>query len=73
MTLSTGDGGLTIDVRPYEYADAAGTLALFLAAITETASADYSAEQIQAWAAPQDHLRQPAGHHRERSVGHLDD
>ena len=52
MTSTTRDGS-TIDVRPYEHADAAATLALFLAAITETASADYSAEQIQAWADPE--------------------
>lgn len=38
-------------VRPYRTADAAPTLALFLAAITETASADYTPEQVEAWAA----------------------
>jgi putative acetyltransferase len=54
MTSSTGDGGATIDVRPYTHGDAADTLAVFLAAVTQTASADYTAEQIQAWAAPQD-------------------
>jgi putative acetyltransferase len=53
MTSTTRDDS-TIDVRPYNREDAASTLALFLAAITETASVDYSAEQIEAWAAPQD-------------------
>ena len=33
-------------------ADAAGTLAVFLAAITQVASTDYSREQIAAWARP---------------------
>ncbi|WP_437385347.1 GNAT family N-acetyltransferase [Plantibacter flavus] len=43
-----------IALRPYTEADAAGTLAIFLAAITETASADYSTEQVEAWAAPRE-------------------
>ena len=42
----------SVDVRPYEHGDADGTLAVFLAAVTETASADYTADQIQAWADP---------------------
>lgn len=42
-----------VEVRPYEKRDAADTLALFLAAVTETASADYTPEQIQAWADPE--------------------
>lgn len=41
-----------IDIRAYRDSDAAGTLAIFLAAITETASADYTGEQIEAWADP---------------------
>lgn len=41
-----------IHIRPYQDADAAATLAVFLAAITDTASADYTAEQIDAWANP---------------------
>ncbi len=45
----TGDA---VEVRPYENQDAADTLQVFLAAVTETASADYTAQQIQAWAAP---------------------
>ncbi|MCS5717653.1 hypothetical protein N1027_05825 [Herbiconiux sp. CPCC 205763] len=43
---------LSVEVRPYEHGDATGTLAVFLAAVTETASADYTSEQIQAWADP---------------------
>ena len=39
-------------VRAYDGRDAAATLAVFLAAVTETASADYSPEQIHAWADP---------------------
>ncbi|MBH0117026.1 GNAT family N-acetyltransferase [Salinibacterium sp. NG253] len=39
-----------IDVRPYRPADAAPTLAVFLSAVTITASADYSPQQIAAWA-----------------------
>ena len=39
-----------IHVRAYRPADAAETLAVFVAAITVTASADYSPEQIRAWA-----------------------
>lgn len=41
-----------IDIRAYRESDAAGTLAIFLAAITETASADYTGEQVEAWADP---------------------
>ena len=40
-------------IRPYRHADASDTLAVFLAAVTETAAADYSPEQIQAWARPE--------------------
>lgn len=39
-----------VDVRPYQPADAAPTLAVFLSAVTITASADYSPQQIAAWA-----------------------
>lgn len=41
-----------VRIRPYQDADASGTLAIFLAAITQTAAADYTAEQVQAWANP---------------------
>ena len=39
-------------IRPYEHSDAAETLVVFISAVTETASADYTAEQVQAWAQP---------------------
>lgn len=37
-------------IRPYSPHDAAATLSVFLAAVTVTAAADYTAEQITAWA-----------------------
>ena len=40
-------------IRSYGEADAADTLAVFLAAVTETAAADYSPEQVRAWARPE--------------------
>ena len=40
-------------IRSYQRDDAAGTLAVFIAAVTETAAADYTVEQVQAWAQPQ--------------------
>lgn len=40
-----------VHVRPYRTADAEPTLGLFLAAITQTAAADYTPEQVVAWAA----------------------
>ena len=40
-------------IRKYRHTDAADTLAIFLAAVTETAAADYSPEQIQAWSRPE--------------------
>ncbi len=43
----------SVVIRPYEYTDAAETLAVFILAVTETASADYTAEQVQAWAQPE--------------------
>ncbi|WP_019179531.1 GNAT family N-acetyltransferase [Microbacterium yannicii] len=39
-------------IRNYRTEDAPATLAIFLAAITETAAADYSPEQVRAWARP---------------------
>lgn len=39
-------------IRPYVSSDAAATLEVFFAAIRGTASADYTAEQIHAWASP---------------------
>lgn len=41
-------------VRPYMETDAAATLAIFIDAITITAAVDYSPEQVQAWARPED-------------------
>ena len=43
----------SVVIRPYERSDAAETLAVFISAVTETASADYTAEQVQAWAQPE--------------------
>ena len=39
-------------IRPYVDADAAATLAVFIAAVTQTAAAHYSPKQLQAWARP---------------------
>jgi putative acetyltransferase len=41
-----------MEIRRYIEADAQATLNVFLAAVTETAAARYSAEQIAAWARP---------------------
>jgi putative acetyltransferase len=41
-----------MEIRPYAEPDAAATLDVFLAAVIETASVHYSAEQIAAWARP---------------------
>ncbi|MCS5723292.1 GNAT family N-acetyltransferase [Herbiconiux sp. CPCC 203407] len=48
---SRSDTRAPIRIRPYGRADAPATLALFLAAVTQTAAADYTPEQISAWAA----------------------
>jgi putative acetyltransferase len=40
-----------VELRAYTGADAEATLTVFLRAIRETASADYSPEQVAAWAA----------------------
>ncbi|MCW1249730.1 GNAT family N-acetyltransferase [Acaricomes phytoseiuli] len=40
-------------LREYTADDACATLSVFLAAVTVTASSDYSAEQIAAWARPE--------------------
>jgi len=50
--MNTDAATVGLEIRPYSSADAAGTLAVFLAAITQVASADYSREQIAAWARP---------------------
>jgi putative acetyltransferase len=54
-----------IEIRPYRSDDAGGTLDVFLAAVNETASADYSPEQIRAWSGPEE--RNEAEWHRARS------
>lgn len=41
-----------MEIRPYAETDAAATLGVFLAAVTQTAAGHYSAEQIAAWARP---------------------
>ncbi len=43
----------SVVIRPYQHSDAAETLAVFISAVTETAAADYTAEQVQAWAQPE--------------------
>lgn len=43
-----------MEIRAYAETDAAATLGVFLAAVTQTAAAHYSAEQIAAWARPDD-------------------
>ena len=53
MELNQSTDAQAVVIRPYGQADAADTLAIFLAAVTETAAADYSPEQIQAWAQPE--------------------
>ncbi|WP_207797234.1 hypothetical protein [Arthrobacter glacialis] len=53
MDLKTNTNVPVVAIRPYRLADAADTMAVFLAAVTETAAADYSPEQIQAWARPE--------------------
>jgi putative acetyltransferase len=41
---------MSFDIRPFEPSDAAATLDVFLRAIRVTSAADYSPEQIAAWA-----------------------
>ena len=41
-----------LSIRPYRAGDALVTLRIFTVAITETAAADYSSEQVEAWAQP---------------------
>jgi len=54
-----------VRIRPYRVEDADGTLTVFLAAVMETASADYSPEQIRVWARPEQ--RVVTEWHRARS------
>jgi putative acetyltransferase len=41
-----------VEIRPYAESDAQATLDVFLSAVTKTASAHYSLEQIVAWSRP---------------------
>ncbi|WP_010204199.1 GNAT family N-acetyltransferase [Salinibacterium sp. PAMC 21357] len=50
MSASANREHTAIAVRPYTELDAASTLAIFIAAATETASADYTVKQTEAWA-----------------------
>jgi putative acetyltransferase len=43
-----------MEIRRYVETDAQATLSVFLTAVTETASAHYSAKQIAAWSRPQE-------------------
>lgn len=45
-----------MDIRPHVVSDAAATLAVFRAAIRGTASADYTPDQIEAWASSDIHV-----------------
>lgn len=54
MNVKTSINRPIIAIHPYSLNDAADTLSIFLAAVTETAVGDYSPEQIQAWARPED-------------------
>jgi putative acetyltransferase len=45
---------VAITIRPYTSADAEATLDVFIEAVTRTAAADYTSEQIEAWARPND-------------------
>lgn len=53
MDLKTNTNVPVVAIRPYSLSDAEDTMAIFLAAVNETAAADYSSEQIQAWARPE--------------------
>jgi putative acetyltransferase len=53
----------TLTVRPYVAADCDATIDLFLRAIREVASKDYSQAQVDAWA----HVDDPGGWARRRS------
>jgi putative acetyltransferase len=45
---------VAITIRPYTSADAVETLNLFIEAVTTSAATDYTSEQIDAWARPDD-------------------
>jgi putative acetyltransferase len=52
MDVTTSGAAVGVLIRPYAIGDAAQTLSTFLAAVTVTAAADYSPQQIAAWSAP---------------------
>lgn len=55
-TASSGPPGPLappVQIRAYRSEDARATLEVFTAAVLETASADYTPEQLEAWARPQ--------------------
>lgn len=54
MDLKTNTRMPEVAIRPYRHSDAADTMEIFLAAVTETAAANYRPEQIQAWARPEE-------------------
>lgn len=54
MDLITTTKMPVVAIHPYRLADASDTMAIFLAAVTETAAANYTPEQIQAWARPEE-------------------
>lgn len=53
MEIQDAREHMSIVIRPYEDSDAAQTLVVFTSAVIETASADYTAAQVQAWAQPE--------------------
>lgn len=63
---SRDTGRVPVVIRPYRSSDASATLQVFLDAVTRTASADYSPEQIEAWARRED--RDPGDWDRARSA-----
>ena len=50
--MESSGGSDEVEIREYGSDDASATLAVFLAAVTDTAAADYLPEQIAAWARP---------------------
>ncbi|MFC7767027.1 GNAT family protein [Leucobacter soli] len=54
------DAPRRLRIRPYAQPDAAPTLAVFIAAVTRTAAADYDPAQIRAWVGRRSGTR-PAG------------
>lgn len=63
------DGGVNneVEVRSYSSRDAQPTLNVFIQAVTATASAHYTPEQVAAWSGEGDVSRTLEGWHRRRS------